>query len=413
MLAHMDDRIRAYDEDVDLDAVLRIWNEIGWLDGADKKAALKTALAAGNTEVGVLDDEAECMVTWAPGSIRYQTTDVPMCVVTAVTTSHVGRRQGFASQMTTRALSQGADAGCAVAVLGMFDQGFYDKLGFGTAAYDHRLSFDPASLMVDHVPFRPPTRITMDEWADMHSALTNRMLSHGSVVIDPPEVVQAEVAFGDNPFALGYRDDDGKLTHFIYGQMKAAYGPWHIDALAYQNTDQLLELLRLLRELSDQCRSVRIMEPPDIQLQTMLKYPMRESDRSNRSDHESLNRSMAWWQLRMLDVEACVAARHWMGERVQFNLALTDPIENRLDGTWQGVGGDYTITVGADSRASRGHTDGLPIMRTGVGPFTRLWFGVRSPSVVAVSDEVDAPRELLVALDDALLLPKPVPGWAF
>ncbi len=413
MLARMDDRIRAYDETLDLDAVVRIWLEIGWLESAEKKPALRTLLAAGNTEVGLRDDEAECMVTWSPGSIRYQTTDLPMCAIAAVTTSHVGRRQGFASEMTTRALAQGAEAGCAVAILGMFDQGFYDKLGFGTAGYDHRLSFDPASLMVDHVPHRPPTRIAMDDWADMHHALANRKLSHGSVIINPPEFVAAEVRFGDKPFALGYRDDDGVLTHFIYGQMKGAYGPWHIHAIAYQDTDQLLELLRLLRELSDQCRSVRIMEPPDLQLQALLKYPMRESDRSTRSDHESFNRAIAWWQLRMLDVETCVAARHWVGESVKFNLALTDPIEDRLDGAWQGIGGDYTITVGTNSCATRGHTDGLPTMRTGVGAFTRLWFGVRSPSAIAVSDDVDAPSGLLASLDEALLLPIPVPGWAF
>ena len=51
----MDDRIRLYDEQLDLDAVHRIWLEIGWLEGTDKKPALRTLLSAGNTEVGLLD----------------------------------------------------------------------------------------------------------------------------------------------------------------------------------------------------------------------------------------------------------------------------------------------------------------------------------------------------------------------
>ena len=413
MLSRMDHRIRPYDEALDLDAVARIWSEIGWLDSVERKPALKAFLAAGNTEVGIIGDEAECMVTWSPGSIRYQVTDLPICAVTAVTTSHVGRRQGLATAMTSRALAQGADTGSVVAVLGMFEQGFYDLLGFGTAAYDHRLSFDPASLMVDHIPYRPPTRLTTDEWADLHHALVNRMPAHGSVVLTPPGLIEGEVGFGENPFALGYRDDDGTLTHFVYGQMKGAYGPWHLNTYAYQNTEQLLELLRLLRELSDQVRSVRMMEPAHIQLQAMLKNPIREGDRSTRSDHESSNRSIAWWQLRMLDVAACVAARCWVGEPVLFNLTLTDPLESRLDGGWQGVGGDYSITIGTESRATPGHTDGLPTLRAGVGPFTRLWFGVRAPSTIAVSDDIEAPLDLLTALDEALLLPKPVAGWAF
>ncbi len=401
------------------------------------------------------------MVQWAPGTIRYEATDLPMCAITAVTTSHIGRKQGFASKMTTRALEQGVADGCAVGALGMFEQGFYDLLGFGTAAYDHQLSFDPASLMVDHVPYRPPTRITMDQWPEMHQALAGRMVSHGSVVVAPPGLVEAEVRFVDSPFALGYRDSEGVLTHFVYGQLKGEYGPWKIGAIAYQNTEQLLELLRLLRELSDQFRSVKMVEPVHIQLQAMLRNPIREASRSERSEHESVNRSIAWWQLRMLDVEACVAARHWVGEPVRFNLTLTDPLEDRLKGAWRGVAGDYTVVVGPESHASRGHTPGLPMMSAGVGSFTRLWFGVRPPSTIAVSDAisrtasgtgpearpgaasdaasdaasgaasgtasdaasgtvsgrvlagVDAPAELLAALDDALLLPKPVPGWAF
>jgi len=409
----MDQRIRAYIEESDLDAAVRTWMEVGWIESVEKKPALRAEMAAGHTEVGLIDGEAECFVCWSPGTIRYQVTDLPLCAITAVTTSHIGRKQGFASTMTARALAKSAGDGCAVAALGMFEQGFYDKLGFGTAGYDHRMSFDPTSLMLDHVPYRPPVRVTMSDWAEMHHAMTNRMLSHGSIVLTPPRLIEAEVGFSDRPFALGYRDDEGTLTHFIYGDLKGEYGPWVIDALAYQNTDQLLELLRLVRELGDQIRTVKIIEPAHVQLQVLLENPMRESDRSARSDHESTNRSIAWWQMRMLDVEACVAARSWSGEPVHFNLTLTDPAESRLEGDWQGVGGDYTVEIGAESRASRGHAAGLPLMTTGVGAFTRLWFGVRSPTVLAVSDPIEAPPELLAALDEALRLPKPVSGWLF
>ncbi|NOX31561.1 MAG: hypothetical protein GXP35_16175, partial [Actinobacteria bacterium] len=61
----MDHTIRPYDSSRDLDAVARIWLEIGWLDDEDKKPALGTVLDAANTEVADVDGEAECMVQWA------------------------------------------------------------------------------------------------------------------------------------------------------------------------------------------------------------------------------------------------------------------------------------------------------------------------------------------------------------
>lgn len=409
----MDHPIRPYDSARDLDQVLRTWMEVGWIDSPDKKSALEAFCDAANVEVGLIDDEAECTVQWVPGRIRYQQTDLGLCAVTAVTTSHIARRQGLASKMTARSLQQGAESGHAVAALGMFEQGFYDRVGFGTAAYDHRLQFDPANLQVDHVPYRRPIRLGKDDWADVHAAMWNRLGSHGAVYLEPPRLVQGEFGLTDNPFALGYRDEDGTLTHMIYGDLKDEHGPFVVNAIAYQSTDQLLELLRLLRELGDQFRAVNIIEPAHVQLQALLREPLRERQRSLKSDMESYNRSMAWWQLRMLDVAACVAARSWVGAPVRFNLTLTDPLGERLDEGWQGVAGDYTITIADESVATPGHTAGLPTMATGVASFTRLWFGVAPATTLRISDPIDAPPDLFTALDDALLLPTPLAGWMF
>ncbi|MEM7287678.1 MAG: GNAT family N-acetyltransferase [Actinomycetota bacterium] len=409
----MDLPIRAYDPERDLDHVLRTWLEVGWLDSPDKKDALQAFFEPANVEVGLIDDEAECSVHWVPGEIQYEQSRLGLCAVTAVTTSHIGRRQGLASRLTARALQQGAEAGHAVSALGMFEQGFYDRVGFGTGAYDNQLQFDPANLLVDHIPYRRPVRVTMDEWADIHAAMRYRLGSHGAVYLDPPRLVEGEVGFADNPFALGYRDEDGVLTHMVYGDLKGEHGPFAINAIAYQSTDQLLELLRLLRELGDQFRSVKMIEPAHVQLQALLREPLRERQRSINSEMESFNRSMAWWQLRVLDVPACVAARSWTGEPVRFNLTLTDPLSGRLADGWPGVAGDYTITIADESSAESGHADGLPTLTTGVAAFTRLWFGVASATTLAVTDPIDAPAHLLSALDDALLLPRPLPGWQF
>ena len=48
-----------------------------------------------------------------------------------------------------------------MAALGMFDQGFYDKLGFGTGAYERELTFDPGILDVE-LPKNDAVRLTRD-----------------------------------------------------------------------------------------------------------------------------------------------------------------------------------------------------------------------------------------------------------
>jgi len=348
-------------------------------------------------------------------SIRYDRTDLPMSAITGVTTSHIGGKQGFATTMTARALRNGAESGAAVSILGMFEQGFYDRFGFGTANYVHLVTFDPQSLMVDHIPYRAPTRLTVDDASDMSAALAGRLTRHGGVTLDWPDLFRFEWGMQDHTFALGYRADDGRLTHFVYGTLKGENGPFRINFIAYETTGQLMELLRLLRELGDQIHSVRIAEPPDIQLQALIETPIRQRNRSMQSDFESGNQAIAWWQLRMLDLDACVAARRWPGEPVRFNLVLTDPVEQYLDADdgWAGISGSSTITVGDPSSVSTDTSNGLPTLTCDVGAFTRLWFGVRPASSLVLTDRLDAPPELCEALDEALRLPPVLPGTWF
>ncbi len=44
-------------------------------------------------------------------------------------------------------MAEAIDGGAELAGLGMFEQGFYNKLGFGTLAYENWVSFDPANLL--------------------------------------------------------------------------------------------------------------------------------------------------------------------------------------------------------------------------------------------------------------------------
>ena len=52
-----------------------------------------------------------------------------------------------------------------------------------------------------------------------------------------------------------------------------------VEWLGYENGEQLIELLALLKSLSDQLYSVKMMEPPEIQLQSLLqgRFALKQS----------------------------------------------------------------------------------------------------------------------------------------
>ena len=433
--------IRAYERERDLKAIQRIWCEIGWIDSKRGEKALADFLAAGSCLTAVLNGEPECMVHTTRDAMRYSnaardpslnsnlasevTEDLPMCAVTAVTTSRVARRLGFALRLTARQLAAGAQDGAALAVLGIFDQGFYDRLGFGTGSYDHFFRFDPATLQVD-VPFRPPKRLTKNDWQAVHNAMMVRRRGHGGCVLTEPKLMKAEMGLRQNTFGFGY-ETEGKLSHCLWlGQKGAEHGPYRVEMFAYQNGDQLLELLALLKSLGDQVSLIDMPEPPDIQLQSLLNQPFRNRRNTRNSDFAASHNAEAWWQLRMLDVPACVEARDWPGAPVRFNLTLTDPVAGHLpDAPWRGCGGDYWISVGPSSCAEPGHRDDLPTLHASVGSFSRLWFGIATASSLAITDGMrmeepvnpglldEVPSNLLARLDHALCMPSPRLGWDF
>ena len=259
----------------------------------------------------------------------------------------------------------------------------------------------------------------------MGDALQRRLPHHGRVTLDAPDLMTAEWGFIEHPFALGYRDGD-RITHFVAGSLKEENGPLVIQFLSYETGEQLLELLRLLHELGDQVHSVEMMEPPHLQLHPLIDVPNRQRSRSRKSTHETGTRAATWWQLRVLDVPTVVAARHWIGPPLEFDVVVTDPVESMLteqtltatDGPWTGSAGSYRIRVATDSTAERvaDHEAGAgdrPLVRCSIGSFSRLWFGVQPATSLALTDEFDAPAALREELDAALLLPRPQPGQYF
>jgi len=407
--------MRPYNPDHDADAVRRIWREVGWIDGEEDEKALDVFLDSGRTVVADLDGTPECMVNTDPGTLRYLDEELPICCITGVTTSRIARKRGLATRLTAHALQLAAQDGASLALLGVFEQGFYDRLGFGNGSYEHWYTFDPTQLP-DNVEARTPCRLTNADWETVHQSRLARRRTHGTICILPPQITRAEMMWSDNGFGLGYRDGAGVLTHHLWLSTKEAEsGPYRVNWVAYRSRDEFLELLALIKSLGDQVRSIRMREPGDILLQDLLHEPFKLQQITKASKHEHRVNAYAYWQVRMLDLETCIGRTHLDSEPISFHLELADPIERHLagDSSWPGLAGDYTITLGPKSSATPAREESLPTLHATVGAFTRMWLGVRPPTGLAWTDDLEGPAELLRALDQRLHLPAPVTDWDF
>lgn len=403
---------RQYDPERDWQSVLRIWREVGWVD--EHEEGVRLFLEAGKAIVADIENSPECMVITFPGTIRYLEDDLPFSVVGAVTTSRIARKQGLASRLTAHAVANGAADGALVSGLGMFEQGYYNRLGFGTGPYMHDLRFDPADLLVSVTP-RVPRRITHDDWEAVHASRLNRLRGHGAVNGASPLTTKAEMVGDKKAFGLGYFDGpNGELTHHLWIVPRGGeHGPYNVKWATWQTREQFLELMAVLKSIGDQVHLIGMIEPQTVQLQDLLRHPIKSRNVTKGSEFEIKNQAGAWQQLRILDLPGCLARTHLPCGEVRFNLRLTDPIESLLDDNapWHGVGGDYVVTLGQESCAVSGTDPSLPTLSASVNAFTRMWFGVRPASGLAITDDLCGPPDLIQALDRAFLLPTPHLGW--
>lgn len=411
---------RAYDPETDLDAIVRIHNDTGWPATSDEdREATRLWNAVDTSLVATVNGTPECFVSNVDGTMRYLDASLPLCVIGGVATSHVARRQGLATRLTAEAIATDViQKQAAVAVLGMFDQGFYDRLGFGSGDYDHLVAFDPADLKVEPSG-RVPVRLTVEDAERMHRGRVASRRPHGGIILGAPEYTRADMLVTTDGFGLGFEDEDGELTHHLWCRRETrGDGPYWIKWLAWRDRAQFVELMGLVKNLGEQVHLVRMVTPPDVQLWDLLERPWRRRVVSRGSKYESSVLGIAWWQLRICDLEGCVAAARLPGsESVRFNLALRDPIADHLSPAtaerWSGVGGDYVLTFGPESRAERRAPDAdLPTMRTSVNTFSRMWLGVKPPTGLALTaPDLDASDDLLERLDEALRLPRPAIDW--
>jgi predicted acetyltransferase len=408
--------IRPYDIAKDRDAVRRIWLEINWVE-PERVEHVDTLMQACRTFVAELDGEAECAVTSAAGSIRYLDEDLPFAGCTSATTSRIARKQGLLRRVLAARLAADAAEGGLVAGLGMFDQGFYNYLGYGTGSYENWISFDPRTLRVSVTP-RVAKRLTRDHADLIHASRRDRRRGHGSVIFDSLTVATQDLIWAEKGFGLGYCDGpNGELTHHIWCTTRSRErGPYKVEWMTFRTRDQFLELMALIKSLSDQVHLVEMREPPGIQLQDLLDRPFRHRSITEKSSFENSMGATGYWQMRILDLPGCLARTHLdCAQDARFNLHLTDPIARYLpdDASWRGCSGDYIIALGPESSALPGTDPGLPTLTASINAFSRLWLGVRAASDLAFTDDLAGPAPLLDQLDRTLRLPQPKPDWDF
>ena len=409
--------MRDYDSERDSKALTRILRDIHWASSETKAKDVDFWYRAGRTLAADLDGVLSCLSASVPGSIRHQESVLPLSAVTAVVTSPTARRQGLALELTARLLAEDVADGAQVAMLGVFEQGFYDRLGFGSGPGEVQVSCDLADLRVP-ARARPALRFGMRDVRDLHAAMANRQQGHGSCVLHPPEFTEGVLKVDAPQFqALGYRDgDSGEITHFFLANLSKVNGPMKVYMMAWRNHEQLLELLALLASLGDQVWCASLQQPRGVQLQDLLSKPLKRPDTTEKGEYEMEITAYSFWQLRLLDLPGCLQHTHLQGDStLEFNLELNDPVAAYLDrdASWRGIGGSWTVGLGGESYARPGHRQRLPLLRASAGAFSRLWAGVAPATALALTDDMQGPPELLCALDERIRLPQFLREWDF
>ena len=407
--------IRAYEEK-DIDQSLRMFQEVGWMEGDDSdKESFKVFSSDSRVNVVELSGEAEVIALTRAGSMRYQEHEIPMAGVTGVVASRVARTQGWPLRVTAQSIAETVEDGAVVSVLGMFDQGYYDLLGFGSLPYHRITTVDPASFKVPKLT-RPPVRLSKDDAKEIHECRLRRLRVHGSCNMNGEGITACEMTWdAKGMFGLGFRNDDGVLTHFVVCKPKDEHGPYSVWFTAYETHEQLIELLSLLKSLSVQVHGIRMADPPHMQLQDFLDKPFASQRARKGGDFDVNPLSCAWMQLRINNVKQCVSTMAFRCDSLRFNLSLTDPIEDFLpDGApWRGESGEYVVTLGETSSAVCGTDKALPTLSATMSGFSRLWIGALPASSICAAGQLTGDDELMKQLDDSILLPSPSVDWDF
>lgn len=402
-------RVADYDPQLHLEQCTRIFREASWLpDHPAGVAAMGRYFQDNRCLVAEIDGVVEGMSVAVPGTLRHLAECLPFLAVTSVAVGNAGRKRGLGTRVTGEATARGASDGCLVAALGFFEQGYYNRLGYGNGPYNRIVTFCPSDLPHD-LPFPERVcRLGPDNLDEVFRNISERMPCHGQAMLDR-SFHAAELQWEGRSAGIGCRNAEGILTHHLWYTPSGERGPHRVAWMCYRNGRELLELLGIIRSLGDQVDLMTMEEPPHIQFQDLMKTPMRSMRMLAGRENSVGIRAFSYTQARILDLPGVLERTALPQGEVVFNLSIHDPISGFISERygWQGCAGDYTVVLGPHCSARPGHAKGIERMDAGIGAFTRLWLGVGKPSVLALTDELEASQSLLKNLDSVLCLPEP------
>ncbi len=401
--------IRPLNLENDIDQMVKIWQEVGWLS-SEEKPVLKILFQAGQGYGADLEDELEATLLSLPADINYEVNLLPVQALSGLVVSPRARRQRIGRNIMIRALEEAARSGQALSALIMFEQGFYDRLGFGLGGYKRVFTFDPEKLNIAEDPVMP-ARLSIDEWKSVHQALKRRDRSHGGISIKSPEFIKAELEWDKNEsYGLGYYDDDGSISHFLWlWRQGDSHGPLLVKFLACRNQAQLLDLLAIISRLGDQIHAVKMSEPYCLRLRDFISYPHKQERKTTGGKLSYKSRVEAPGQLKILDLRRCIEALAIPGAELEFNLKLEDPLSKFAgEDSPAVISGEFSLKLGEESQLKEGTVQGLPTLQSSINAFTRLWLGSASPLELKASSQFSAPSELFRKLEETFRwLPEP------
>ena len=404
---------RKYNPKKDKDALYRISKEICW-----PTEGIETFVDEGRNIVVEVNGEIEAFASSSLGKMQYlnggdDKDKIPFSNIGTVATSLIMRKQGIAGKITALKIAEDVEDGAAICALDMFDQGYYDKLGFGTGSYTNYITFPLKALKITGKP-KIPTRLTKKDWKVVNESMHNRLSYHGTFCASP-DLIKGSMEISG--IGYGYFDENNNLTHHIWiNDKKLDAGKASIKWMTYQNYDQFFELLRLLKSFQEQITTVYMRELPNINIQDLLETPFHYQALSENTPHEFKTLSEASWQMRICDIKKVLSLTKLNFGNIKFNLKLKDPIEKYLvdeDVKWKGISGNYIVELGENSSAVDGNDAKLETMEASVGAFSRMWLGVKSATSLSLTDDLKASEELIKTLDKVLCLPLPYPNHPF
>ncbi len=403
---------RQYNAETDFEAIKQIYKEIGWVK-SELGDRIEFFFSESRTIVADLNNSPESAVVSSLGHMRYLEEELEFSSVDAVTTSLIARRQKLAANLTAAKIALDAQDGAEICGLGMFEQGFYNQLGFGTGPYEHKLFISPSSINVDLDP-NPPIRLKGSDYEIIHKSLVNRRRQHGSLNL-PISSTRLELMIEEDTMGFGYMDGSNDLTHHVmlFGT-STENGPYQIMWTCFRDKTQFLELMALVKSFGDQVHLVTMLEPPNVNMQDLLIKPFAHQLMTSKSEFQNCNQANAFWQLRILDLEKCLSKTHIPNPGIKFNVEIHDPISKHLDDdhwSWKGINGQFIVSVGEESNVKKGYQQNLPVLKCSIGAFTRLWMGILPATSLCMTDDFSGDHQLIRDLDDVFRLPTPRIDW--